>query len=44
MEEEGEEGGEEDVGEDDDEACTGIMPQCDPNRPLPGTKAAVKQQ
>jgi hypothetical protein len=44
MEEEGEEGGEDDVGGDEEEACPGIMPQCDPNRPLPGTKAAVKPQ
>ena len=44
MEEEAEEGGEDEEGDDDEVACTGIMPQCDPNRPLPGNEAAVKQQ
>jgi hypothetical protein len=41
MEEESEEGGEEGVREEDmgDEvACSGDMPERDPNRPLPGTQ------
>ena len=41
MEDESEEGGEEDVREEDvgnEVACSGAMPERDPNRPLPGTQ------
>jgi hypothetical protein len=41
MEDESEEGGEEDVREEDvgnEVACSGAMPERDPNLPLPGTQ------